>query len=723
MDEFLKYGSPGGSDESDEMEEQDDDIEQLPDEENEEQADMDAEDDDDDEDDDEDDDDDDDDEDEDAEAEDEDEKDALNLAKSLEEPVEGEDEDEDAEGDDDYDEDESDADMEDAEGEDEDKDYTPKAPQEPTSAEQQRRSLFFTADVPHRSYGIDPICALPHPEKTHTNCLAGSLCLTHLMTGSDDGFVRDYDFFAGVNGESLLTSQQRQYCGLGEGITKGGVMRSWWMNSSSDGAEKQALPVHSLICQMDALWGLSGTSNGHVNLFSIRHDPGNIHHVFKGHVNSPVSCLAMAHDEKSFYSGGWDHQTFQWDLNTGQIIRPFQRRRQEEGRQQGSQMTVVALRPEGASLVSSPGSSPMEEQGLPAGVPQQNGGIAALTPAEEPPKDGTEPIPQVNGTTTTTNGLFTNPQAGVPPPPGLPDANAEDNEFDPLFDAEMDDNSDADADAEPDPDHQPGTQAPAAPPQPAQPQPMVNGMVNGRGNAMVNGHGRGQGDDSSDDDATDLPTTARFFTNIQPQAATQSTASTVPLLGSATYTNFSDNVLMTASVDGQVLLWDTRVQGSVGRLEMHERTPKWCISACWSPDGRYIYAGRRNQSVDMWDLRVLGQRSATGAPRVLRTIRNPDDSGPVSCVAAFPDGDHIVTASKDNIRLWNVRTAFEAEANPLSRRAGVQFKIIAGHHDGIISSILIDATSKFMITASGDRGFNLGDSSRTVLVHEVSPLR
>jgi len=58
-----------------------------------------------------------------------------------------------------------------------------------------------------------------------------------------------------------------------------------------------------------------------------------------------------------------------------------------------------------------------------------------------------------------------------------------------------------------------------------------------------------------------------------------------PLLDPHTYSTYSSDVLMTASIDGQIFLWDRRVetQGKgVGRLFMSERTPPWCVSVCSS---------------------------------------------------------------------------------------------------------------------------------------------
>ena len=44
------------------------------------------------------------------------------------------------------------------------------------------------------------------------------------------------------------------------------------------------------------------------------------------------------------------------------------------------------------------------------------------------------------------------------------------------------------------------------------------------------------------------------------------------------------------------------------------------------------------------------------------------------------------SASNDNIRLWNVAEAGEPDAFG-KMKSGVQFKIIPGHHGGIISQM------------------------------------
>lgn len=67
----------------------------------------------------------------------------------------------------------------------------------------------------------------------------------------------------------------------------------------------------------------------------------------------------------------------------------------------------------------------------------------------------------------------------------------------------------------------------------------------------------------------------------QPQRPAVAPKNAPPILDPTSYTAFSADVLMTASIDGQVILWDRRVHSpgrGVGRLWMGEKTPPWCMS-------------------------------------------------------------------------------------------------------------------------------------------------
>lgn len=117
----------------------------------------------------------------------------------------------------------------------------------------------------------------------------------------------------------------------------------------------------------------------------------------------------------------------------------------------------------------------------------------------------------------------------------------EKSDFDPLFD---------DPDADGDSIMQTSTQPPAQP----------NGLVN--------------------------PSAAPANVQPQPQQPRQpvvwgNAPNAPPVLDPVTYSCFSPDVLMTAAIDGQVMLWDKRVNSpgyGVGRLPMGEKTRPWCVS-------------------------------------------------------------------------------------------------------------------------------------------------
>ena len=92
--------------------------------------------------------------------------------------------------------------------------------------------------------------------------------MSHLLTGSDDGYIRDYDIFATVNGKVTLTAPQRHHCNVVEGNMKSGQVRCWWENPDlvnlqsghPQGSETTVSPVYSMAMHSDALWALGGTS-------------------------------------------------------------------------------------------------------------------------------------------------------------------------------------------------------------------------------------------------------------------------------------------------------------------------------------------------------------------------------------------------------------------------------------------------------------------------------
>ncbi|KAJ2232249.1 Transcription factor spt8 [Coemansia sp. RSA 1722] len=167
-------------------------------------------------------------------------------------------------------------------------------------------------------------------------------------------------------------------------------------------------------------------------------------------------------------------------------------------------------------------------------------------------------------------------------------------------------------------------------------------------------------------------------------------------------------LLMTSSIDGQCLLWDVRApqDEQPQKFSPSLRTPPWATSACWSKDGRRVYVGRRNNTVDEYEVGMGNQP--------VRTLRLPMNSGPVTALAAMANGRTLICASTDNVRMWDLDPT-------ASKRSAVPFQIIPGHHGGCISSVFVDASSRYMLTTSGNRGWD-GSSNNVCLGYEIAPL-
>lgn len=99
---------------------------------------------------------------------------------------------------------------------------------------------------------------------------------------------------------------------------------------------------------------------------------------------------------------------------------------------------------------------------------------------------------------------------------------------------------------------------------------------------------------------------------------------------------------------------------------------------------------------------------------------------------ALPSGRHLLTASQDNVRLWDLERA----AGPKGKIP--PYVVVPGHQGGVISQICefsamnpraslanrarspsdIDPRTQWMITASGNRGWD-GTSSENVVIHQI----
>ncbi|AEO54535.1 SPT8-like protein [Thermothelomyces thermophilus ATCC 42464] len=562
------------------------------------------------------------------------------------------------------------------------------APTSPAIASQWRpvlRQEYIDAPL----YDIVPTMAAP--QATSINALAITPDLRYWLTGGSDGYIRKYDGVNTINGKQQLTVAQRHP--FVDSVVKAGVLMSYWENEepappNARPEDRVLSPVYSLAVHSRALWLLSGLESGGINLQSVRHDEGKRIHCLRegGHTNA-VSVLQLAPDEKSVLSGSWDKTVIDWDLNTGNVIRKF------EG--SGGQISAIELRPANGAPVPAEASQVevKSETFFSETKPRANGFF------QDGAADGANS--GANGTGTVGDGpgspehesLFGSPAGslfGDNDTMGGGGGGAfgdDDDEFSRAMDMGLHDDSNT--------------------------QPLDNSADFTMGDADMP---TGSGLDTGGQSTTDAPPPAQEGPSPPSSHPNGDGPSTPSMVFSSTApppqsdpTQTSANTFLAAAIDGTIRIWDRRVPNPVARISNRRGVPPWCMGACWSPDGNWIYAGRRNGTVEEFSI-----HNATSSWLPERTLKFPAGSGAVSCVRPMPNGRHLVCASHDILRLYDLRdtSAF--------KHSKVPFIIIPGPPKaGVISQLYIDPTSRIMISLGGTRGWD-GTSTEVMIGYEIA---
>jgi transcriptional activator SPT8 len=435
---------------------------------------------------------------------------------------------------------------------------------------------------------------------------------------------------------------------------------------------------------------LSGLESGGINLQSVRHDEGKRIHCLRegGHTNA-VSVLQLAPDEKSVLSGGWDKQILDWDLNNGQVKQKFE----------GSLGQIAAIEPRPLSGAPIPaGASEIEvksdtfttnnDQPLANGV-LLNGGVMNgrdVLAGNEPVSGGADA--EAEGSPAHES-LFGSPGAGGSlfgdnePISGGAFGGDEDDDFSRAMEATLQpDSASQTVDFSMTDGSVNGTSFPTQPDsiqaQPHDPDPTLTAdPAMTTGDLFAGGDANGDTimfdsvgtqdpalgtmpapDGSADKNLSSLPenqfniyppepslpanmsfdTTTSTQPNPSFQVSSAQYQAVPDISGPSDGTNeTSASTFLSASIDGTIRLWDRRVPNPVARIGIGPGVPPWCMSACWSPDGNWIYAGRRNNTVEEFSI-----HKANSGWLSERSLKFPNGSGPVSCVKAMPNGRHLV---------------------------------------------------------------------------------
>eukprot|EP00835_Amoeboradix_gromovi_P004158 NODE_308_length_11287_cov_0.209778.p2 type:complete len:417 gc:universal NODE_308_length_11287_cov_0.209778:7555-8805(+) len=178
-----------------------------------------------------------------------------------------------------------------------------------------------------------PMSGLPH-----TNYLY-SLALTSdpfrlLATGDSNGGVYIWDAFGSINGQQLMSRQQKQ--GLVDTVNRHGVLVSAFECYEEPKDLQVVSAVQSLAIEKQGIWCLVGTSRGNINLHSVRLRPGAYIHSLHGHSNC-VSDIRLSDSQDIAISGDWDGKINVWDLNAGRVVNQF--------KSSNTQITHLAFQP------------------------------------------------------------------------------------------------------------------------------------------------------------------------------------------------------------------------------------------------------------------------------------------------------------------------------------------------------------------------------------------
>lgn len=412
----------------------------------------------------------------------------------------------------------------------------------------------------------------------------------------------------------MLTVAQRHP--FVDSVVKAGVLMTYWENLHANSLS----PVYSLACHSEGLWLLSGLESGAIRLQTLRHDEGKEIAQLRQHT-SAVSSLNLTSDEQSLLSGSWDKRVIDWDLNTGQSRRAF-------GGSAG-QISTVQIRPESslpvpqdtveAMLTNGTYSSNYEASGADNFNFMDTNQDAGEAGAAENPQAGSPADSLFGGA----DSLFGDADGGAADG-GEPSAGVFGVDEDDEFGRAMANGVLADQDA-------PGEDDTEMPQPESASQPNAQ-STDANANANVEGTETNQ-----EQPNTDMPTeSSRPAVNGLPKAEDLESSSQGPDLSQTMQRegSGSDTTFLAASIDGTIRIWDRRQPNPVARITPRN-VPPWCMNACWSPDGNYIYAGRRNGTVEEFSLHK-GLREAE------RTFKFPQGSGPVTALKAMPNGRHLV---------------------------------------------------------------------------------
>lgn len=319
--------------------------------------------------------------------------------------------------------------------------------------------------------------------------------------------------------------------------------------------------------------------------------------------------MSLSRDETSLLSGSWDKTINDWDLNTGQVKRSFLG--------SGGQISAIEMRPisdvpiprdfaepqlqtstfttDSNDKIRSRGSISLSN-GAPDGETRRPSEAGPVSPGDSLFGGG--------------DSLFGDNDNNAVPGVGF-DQDDDDNEFTRAFAGGVD----------------------------QQPQAATNGdFMNGDDHDVPQDAEKATDTDAnqpSEEQPAELPDFTTSLDDVFAPEGESKPKEDTPDNPPEEEQPTSETIFLDAAIDGTLRIWDRRQPTPVARMVPPRGTPPWCMNACWSHDGNFIYAGRRNGTIDEYSI-----HNGLHEPR--RTLHFPGGSGPVSAVRAMPNSKHLI---------------------------------------------------------------------------------
>ena len=139
-----------------------------------------------------------------------------------------------------------------------------------------------------------------------------------------------------------------------------------------------------------------------------------------------------------------------------------------------------------------------------------------------------------------------------------------------------------------------------------------------------------------------------------------------------------------------VRIWDWKIQKVIADFYVSVGVN----SVCFSPDGRYVACGSKNDSVEVWDWNLRWKKvSLVGHTHWVRSVY------------FSPDGQYIVSGSQDNsVRVWD----WEAQEK-IAQLDG---------HTGVVNSVCFSPDGQYVVSGSDDKSVCVWDwKTQKKIVH------